>query len=321
MYISKSHFISSGSALPAKCVTNDDMAKIVDTNDEWIRTRTGITQRFFAAEGELTSDLAAAAANQALERAGIPAHKVDLVIVATATPDETFPATATKVQHAVGAGGVAYDVNAACAGYLLAMELADQALTLGRAQYALVIGAETFSRILDFEDRRTCVLFGDGAGAVLMGRRETGKGGVLSCCLHSDGAQHDILRTSGGVSLNKEAGTVLMSGQEVFRHAVEKLNSAATQALQMANKTAEDVTWFVPHQANQRILSSTMKKMKLSEDKLISTVGLHANTSAASIPLAIDHGIQEGKIRSGDLLLHQAIGAGLVWGAGLVRWD
>ncbi|MDC0345003.1 ketoacyl-ACP synthase III [Alphaproteobacteria bacterium] len=317
-------FLTTGAALPERRLTNDALAKTVETSDEWIRTRTGIGQRYFAAPGELTSDLAVRAARQALARANLAGSDVDLIILATTTPDETFPATATKVQHQLGSKGLAFDVQAVCSGYLLALKLADQALRLGQANRALIIGAETLSHILDMKDRRTCVLFGDGAGAVLMervpGETDPTNSAVIACEMESDGAYHDILRTTGGVGLTQEAGVITMVGQDVFRQAVTKLAQSAAQLLEKTNISAEAVDWFIPHQANQRIIDATCQKMKIPDRKVISTVKSHANTSAASIPLALNDAVQTGKVRPGDLILHQAIGAGLVWGSALVRW-
>lgn len=323
--MNRSVFIGCGGYLPSNIVTNEDLSKVVDTSHDWIVSRTGILSRHIAAEGELTSDLGAQAANQALEKAGISPEEVDLIVVATATPDDTFPSTATSVQRKIGAiNAFAFDVSAVCSGYLLALSVADNAVRLGSAKTALVIGAETFSRILDMEDRRTCVLFGDGAAAVVL-RAEKGapcieERGVIDIKLHSDGRHRDILHTDGGASSTKTAGHIRMEGREVFRHAVEKLTASAQEALKKHNLTSEDLDWMIPHQANIRIIDAVAKKLSLPEEKVIFTVDHHANTSAASIPLAINEAVELGKLKSGDLVLHEAIGGGLVWGSALVRW-
>ncbi len=321
----RSAVVGSGAYLPERILTNHDLARIVDTSDEWIVQRTGIRERHIAAEGELTSDLAVAAARRALAAAGMSADAIDLIVVATATPDETFPATATRVQAKLGiTRGAAFDVQAVCSGFIYALNVADNFIRLGQARTALVIGAETFSRILDWTDRTTCVLFGDGAGAVVL-RAAEGTGdktdrGVLSCHLHSDGRQHDMLYVDGGPSSTGKAGHVRMQGKEVFRHAVTNLASVVDEALAANGLTAADVDWLVPHQANRRILDGTAKKLALPPEKVVITIDRHANTSAASIPLALAEAVDDGRIRPGQLLLLEAMGGGFTWAASLVRW-
>ncbi|MGE0744344.1 MAG: beta-ketoacyl-ACP synthase III [Rhodospirillales bacterium] len=314
-----------GSYLPARVMTNAELAELVDTSDDWIVQRTGIRERHIAAEGELTSDLALAAAQAALAQAAMGPRDVDLVVVATATPDETFPATATRVQARLGmTRGAAFDVQAVCSGFVYALNVADNFIRLGQAGTALVIGAETFSRILDWRDRTTCVLFGDGAGAVVL-RAGEGTGtsrdrGVLSNHIHSDGRQHDMLYVDGGPSTTQTAGYLRMQGREVFRHAVANLAGVVEEALAANGLTAADVDWLVPHQANLRILDGTARKLGVSADKVIVTVDRHANTSAASIPLALDQGVRDGRIKPGDLLVLEAMGGGFTWGASVIRW-
>ncbi len=314
-----------GSYLPDQVLTNHELAQRVDTSDEWIVQRTGITQRHIAAEGEKTSDLALAASRRALAAAGMGADEVDLIVLATATPDETFPSTATRVQAALGmTRGAAFDVQAVCSGFVYALNIADNFLRLGQAQTALVIGAETFSRILDWNDRTTCVLFGDGAGAVVL-RAEDGTGGssdrgVLSNCIHSDGRQHDLLYVDGGPSSTGTVGYLRMEGQEVFKHAVRHLSTVIDEALELAGLGSEDVDWLVPHQANKRIIASTARKLGLPEEKIVMTIERHANTSAASIPLALSVAVDDGRVRRGDLVVLEAMGGGFTWGASVVRW-
>ena len=314
--------ISVGSYLPERVVTNKELTAFVDTSDEWIRQRTGIAQRHIVAEGEKTSDTACHAATQALDRAGLEAGDIDLIIIATSTPDDTFPSTATKVQHRVGAhAAVAFDVQAVCAGFVYALDVADAMLTAGRGKRALVIGAESFSKILDWSDRSTCVLFGDGAGAVILERSEDPQGyGVLATRLHADGAHRDILYVDGGPSSSGEVGHVRMEGNKVFRHAVDKLSSVMDEVLEAADIPVSDVDWLVPHQANIRIIEGMQKKMGLSDERVVKTVSEHANTSAASIPLALSAAVGDGRIRDGQVLAFEAIGGGLVWGAALVRY-
>ena len=314
--------ISVGSYLPERVVSNDELAGFVDTSDEWIRQRTGIAQRHIVADGEMTSDLARIAAERALERAGIGADEIDLIIIATSTPDDTFPSTATKVQHQLGAtGAIAFDVQAVCAGFVYALDVADAMLSAGRGKRALVIGAESFSKILDWNDRSTCVLFGDGAGAVLLERSDDPRGyGVLASRLHADGAHRDILYVDGGPSSSGAVGHVRMEGNKVFRHAVEKLSSVMDEVLVAADMPVTAVDWLVPHQANIRIIEGMQKKMGLPNSQVVKTVHNHANTSAASIPLALAEAVSDGRISDGQVLAFEAIGGGLVWGAALVRY-
>ncbi len=321
----RARIIGTGSYLPAHILTNEALAAQVDTSDEWIIERTGIRQRHIAAADEFTSDLGTAAAKRALAAAGITAAEVDLIIVATATPDQTFPASATVIQHKLGMRhGVAFDVAAVCSGFLYALAVADAMLTSGAHRTALVIGAETFSRILDWEDRATCVLFGDGAGAVVL-RAETAAGtpqdrGILATRLHSDGAYNDLLYVDGGPGSTGTTGKLRMKGKEVFRHAVTNLAAVMTETLAAAHLSADDVTWLIPHQANLRILESTARKLGLPIDRVIVTVQSHANTSAASVPLALDTAVTDGRIKANDVLLLEAMGGGFTWGAAAVRW-
>ena len=314
-----------GSYLPEQVVTNADLAKKMDTSDEWIQQRTGIRQRHIAADGELTSHLAIKASERALAHAGLKASDLDLIVLATATPDETFPATATRVQAELGmTRGAAFDVQAVCAGFVYGLSVADSLIKNGLASTALVIGAETFSRILDWNDRGTCVLFGDGAGAVVL-RAEKGKGttadrGVLANALHSDGRQHDILYVDGGPSSTRTTGFLRMEGKEVFKHAVVNMAAVVGEVLAKAGFETKDIDWLVPHQANKRIIDSTGRKLGLPPDRVVVTVDRHANTSAASIPLALDAAVKDGRIKKNDLLLLEGIGGGLAWGASLVRW-
>ena len=314
--------ISVGGYLPERVVSNHDLATVVDTSDEWIRQRTGIAQRHIVADGEKTSDLARNAAERALANAGMTGADIDLIIIATSTPDDTFPSTATKVQHQIGArNAIAFDVQAVCAGFVYALDVADAMLSGGRANRALVIGAESFSKILDWEDRSTCVLFGDGAGAVLLERSDRPDGfGVLASKLHADGAHRDILYVDGGPSSSGTVGHLRMEGNKVFRHAVEKLSSVMDEVLEAAGMAVGQVDWLVPHQANIRIIEGMQKKMGLADDRVVKTVHNHANTSAASIPLALSSAVEEGRIKNGQVLAFEAIGGGLVWGASLVRF-
>ena len=310
-----------GAYLPAKVLTNADLEKMVETNGEWIVERTGIKERRIAAEGELTSDLATKAAEKAIFRAGLKTEDIDLIVLATTTPDNTFPSTAVMVQQKLGIKNcAAFDVQAVCTGFVYALSVADGLLKSGNFKNALVIGAETISRIIDWKDRGTCILFGDGAGAVVLSAKENTDRGILSFSLHSDNATKDILYTDGGVSATQTAGFLRMAGQEVFKHAVIKLAETTNESLKKANIKAEDVNWIIPHQANQRILDATIKRLGIPAEKLISTVALHGNTSAASIPLALEVATQQGKIKSGDILAIQAIGGGLTWGSAIIRF-
>jgi 3-oxoacyl-[acyl-carrier-protein] synthase-3 len=316
---------SVGAYLPEQVVTNEELSQRVDTSDEWIRERTGIERRHLAAPGELTSDLAAAAARQALERAGLKPQGVELVIVATATPDHTFPATATAVQRKLGIGpGIAFDLQAVCAGFAYGLATADNFLRAGQARTALVIGAETFSRILDWEDRGTCVLFGDGAGAVVLQAEEQhgtrSDRGLLATHLSADGRHYDDLYVDGGPSSTQSTGRLRMNGREVFRCAVGELAGAALTVLDKAGYGTGDLDWLVPHQANKRIIDAVGKRLQLPADKVIVTVDRHANTSAASIPLALNEGVEDGRVRAGDLVVANAMGGGFAWGAALIRW-
>ena len=312
----------SGSALPKQAVSNAELAQRIDTSDEWIVERTGIRQRYIAGEGETTSSLATAAAEKALEAAGIAARDIDLIMLATATPDQTFPATATIVQHNLGCnGGIAFDVAAVCSGFLYALATADSLLRTGMASRALVIGAETFSRILDWEDRATCVLFGDGAGAFVLEAQEVEQDGpgVLVSRLHADGEHNELLYVDGGPSTTQTVGHLRMRGREVFRHAVVNLAEVLGETMDEAGIAADDIDWFVPHQANARILDATARKLGLPAEKVVVTVDRHANTSAASVPLAYDTAVQDGRIKPGDLVMFEAMGGGFTWGASLVR--
>ena len=303
-------------------MSNDELARLVDTSDEWIRDRTGISTRHVAGEGETTGTLAIAAARAALADAGIAAAEVDLIVLATATPDDTFPATATKVQAELGCnGGIAFDVAAVCSGFLYALATADSLMRTGMAKCALVIGAETFSRILDWEDRATCVLFGDGAGAMVLRAEDVPEDGpgVLCTRLHADGAHRELLYTDGGPSTTGTAGKVRMKGREVFRHAVVNLAQVLGEVLDATGHTAEEIDWVVPHQANLRILDATARKLGLPFDKVVVTVDRHANTSAASVPLAFDVARRDGRIKAGDLVMLEAMGGGFTWGASLLR--
>ncbi len=312
----------SGSALPGAPVTNADLEKRVDTTDEWIVERTGIRQRHIAAEGVTTSTLAIEAAQKALSSAGMDPKSIDLIVLATATPDQTFPATATQVQDALGCnGGIAFDVAAVCSGFLYALATADSMLRTGLAKRALVIGAETFSRILDWEDRTTCVLFGDGAGAMVLEARESSEDGpgIISTKLHADGAHNQLLYVDGGPSSTGTVGKLRMKGREVFRHAVVNLASVLEETLAETGYSAADIDWVVPHQANARILDATARKLGLPAEKVIVTVDRHANTSAASVPLAYDTAVADGRIKPGDLVMFEAMGGGFTWGASLIR--
>jgi 3-oxoacyl-[acyl-carrier-protein] synthase-3 len=315
----RSKVVGCGAYLPERVVTNQELAQRLDTSDEWIRQRTGIGQRHIAAEGELTSDLATRAAEAALAQAGFSARDLDLIVLGTSTPDLTFPATATKVQANLGmVRGAAFDLQAVCSGFVYALAVADNFIKAGQAQSALVIGAETFSRILDWEDRGTCVLFGDGAGAVLLQAGE-GDRGVLSTHLYSDGRQYKLLYVDGGTSTGS-VGHLRMHGREVFRHAVVNLADAIDAALAANCLTPADIDWLVPHQANQRIILSMAERLNLPSEKVVTTIERHANTSAASIPLALAEAQADGRIKPGHLVLVEAMGGGFTWGSGLIRW-
>ncbi|TXL72509.1 ketoacyl-ACP synthase III [Vineibacter terrae] len=314
-----------GAYLPERVMTNAELAKKVDTSDEWIVQRTGIQARHIAADGEFTSHLATKAAARALEQAAIAVSDLDLIVLATSTPDETFPATATAVQANLGmTRGAAFDVQAVCSGFVYAVSVADSMIKNRMAGTALVIGAETFSRILDWNDRGTCVLFGDGAGALVLkageGQGSAADRGILASTLHSDGRHHDLLYVDGGPSTTGTAGFLRMQGREVFKHAVTNLAAVVGESLQLAGLEPADVDWLVPHQANKRIIDSTGRKLGLSADKVVVTVNQHANTSAASIPLALDSAVSDGRIQRGHVVLLEAMGGGLTWGANVIRW-
>jgi 3-oxoacyl-[acyl-carrier-protein] synthase-3 len=309
-----------GSALPKRRVTNDELAERVDTTDQWIVERTGIRSRYIAGNGETTASLATDAARRALDHAGVSAADIDLIVLATATPDQTFPSSATKVQATLGIDDcIAFDVHAVCTGFLYALSVADSMLRAGNARMALVIGAETFSRILDWEDRATCVLFGDGAGALVLGAEES-ESGILATKLHADGRHNDLLFVDGGPSTTGTVGKLRMKGREVFRHAVVNLAGVLNEVLEEAGLTAADVDWVVPHQANARILDATAKKLGLPREKVVVTVDEHANTSAASVPLAFDTAVKDGRIKRGDLVVLEAMGGGFTWGAAALRY-
>ena len=314
-----------GHYLPERVVPNSEFMEWLDTSDEWIKSRSGIERRHFAAEGELTSDLAIKAAENALADAGLEASDIDAIVLATSTPDQTFPSTATKVQQALGmTSGFAFDIQAVCAGFAFALANANAMIVSGQAKRILVIGAETFSRIMNWEDRTTCVLFGDGAGALIIEAQE-GDGtsddrGILACDLNSDGRYNDLLYVDGGVSSTQTTGVLVMEGPEVFKHAVQKLAKTGSASLAKAGLGHEDVDWVVPHQANLRIIKSTAAKLKVPMEKVVVTVQDHGNTSAASIPLALSVGHQTGQIKKGQLILTEAIGGGLAWGSVLLRW-
>ena len=309
-----------GSALPKRCVTNAELSETVDTSDEWIVERTGIRSRYIADDSETTATLATDACRRALAHAGIDARDIGLIVLATATPDQTFPSSATKVQAALGIDDcIAFDVHAVCTGFLYALSVADAMLSSGAANKALVIGAETFSRILDWDDRGTCVLFGDGAGALVL-TAEEGERGILATRLHADGRHNDLLYVDGGPSTTGTVGKLRMKGREVFRHAVKNLADVLNEVLAAAGLTSADVDWVVPHQANARILDATAKKLVLPIEKVVVTVDRHANTSAASVPLALDTAVRDGRIKRGDLIVLEAMGGGFTWGAAVVRY-
>ncbi len=321
----RSHVIGCGAYLPKTVLTNHDLAKRVDTSDDWIVTRTGIRERRVAGPGEKTSDLAFEAAHAALAGAGVAADDLDLVICATTTPDETFPSVATKVQMRLGmTRGAAFDVQAVCSGFIYGLAVADNFIRCGQARTVLLIGAECMTRLLDWNDRTTCVLFGDGAGAVVL-KAEIGSGGnedrgVLNTKIFSDGRLHDMLYVDGGPSSTQTTGHLRMHGKEVFRHAVTNIAASIVASLDHAGLQVADIDWFVPHQANQRILDGTSKKLGIPPQKVVSTVALHGNTSAASVPLALATAVGDGRIKRGDLVLLEAMGGGITWGAALLRW-
>jgi 3-oxoacyl-[acyl-carrier-protein] synthase-3 len=309
-----------GSALPRRRVSNEELAQTVDTTDQWIVERTGIRSRYVAGEGETTASLATDAARRALDHAGLAATDIDLIVLATATPDQTFPSSATKVQAALGIDDcIAFDVHAVCTGFLYALSVADSMLRSGNAGKALVIGAETFSRILDWEDRGTCVLFGDGAGALVLAAEE-GERGILATKLHADGRHNDLLFVDGGPSTTGTVGKLRMKGREVFRHAVVNLADVLNEVLAEAGLSSDDVDWVVPHQANARILDATARKLGLPAEKVVVTVDEHANTSAASVPLALDTAVRDGRIKQGDIVVLEAMGGGFTWGAAALRY-
>lgn len=320
--IINAQIISSGAYLPKKIITNSDLEKTVETSNEWIVERTGILQRHVAADGELTSDIGYISAKKALERAGLKPADIDVIILATTTPDLTFPATATIIQSKLGAkNAFAFDIQAVCSGFIYALNIADNFIKTGQVKNALVIGADVLSRIVDWQDRNTCVLFGDGAGAVILSAVENDNCGIIASSLYSDGDYGSLLNTSGGVSSSKTAGFIQMQGKEVFKHAVDKMAKSVVDVLAKVNLTTEDINWLIPHQANARILVSVAKKLNLPEEKVIMTVANHANTSAASIPLALDFALQNNKIKKGDIVVFEALGGGLTWGAIVIRWQ
>ncbi|MEM6383758.1 MAG: beta-ketoacyl-ACP synthase III [Pseudomonadota bacterium] len=319
-----SRLVGVGSYLPANKVTNDDLAEKVDTSDEWIVQRTGIRSRHIAADDEHTSDLATHAARTALQNANLDAQDIDLIVLATATPDHTFPATATQVQANLGmTQGFAFDMQAVCSGFVYAITTADAQLRAGLAKRALVIGAETFSRIIDWTDRTTCVLFADGAGAVVLeaveGPMQTGDRGVIASALRSDGRHMDKLFVDGGPSTTQTAGVLRMQGREVFKHAVSMITDVIVDVFEQTGYSGDDIDWFVPHQANRRIIDASASKLKIDPAKVVTTVDHHGNTSAASIPLALAEAVADGRIKQGDLCLLEAMGGGFTWGATLVR--
>ena len=323
--VRRSVIVGCGSAIPDTCVTNDQIAARVDTSHEWILQRTGIHTRYLARDNQYTSDLSRDAANNALKNAKLSPQQIDLIVLATTTPDHTFPSTATKVQAELGiTHGKAFDIQAVCSGFIFALAIADNFLRLGQAHRALVIGAETLSRIIDWDDRHTCILFGDGAGAVILEAIDDDNNdddrGILSTHLHSDGRYYNALYVDGGPSTTKEAGIIRMTGQEIFKHAILKMSEASKEALQAHGLCADDIDWVVPHQANLRILTEMAHRLSIPKERIIITVDRHANTSAASIPLAIAAAVTDERIKRGNLVLMQAMGGGFTWGSALVRW-
>ena len=324
--VRRSIVVGTGSYLPERIVTNAELAARIDTTDEWIQERSGIEQRHIVADGEMTSDLATEAARRALAAAGMEPDDIGIIVVATSTPDETFPATATVVQSKLGCanGSMGFDVQAVCSGFVFALATADNFIKVGQVDTALVIGAETFSKILDWNDRSTCVLFGDGAGAVVLkageGDGSSADRGILSTHLHSDGRLHDLLYVDGGPSSTGQVGHLRMEGREVFKHAVTKMSEVTIEALEATGLQADEIDWFVPHQANRRIIDGTARKLGITGERVVVTIGQHANTSAASIPLALSVAVEDKRIQEGNLVLLEAMGGGLTWGSGIVRW-
>jgi 3-oxoacyl-[acyl-carrier-protein] synthase-3 len=323
----RSRIISCGSYLPEGVMTNDDIAKVVETSHEWIEQRTGILSRHIVAPGQTTSELATRAARRALEKAGLTGMDIDMIVLATTTPDQTFPATAVTVQDNLGMGdhGFAFDIQAVCSGFIYGLATADNFIKSGQVKRALVIGAESFSKLLDWTDRSTCVLFGDGAGAVILEADDTGEGtpadrGILSTHLHSEGAHRGLLYVDGGPGTSQTTGHVRMNGKEVFRHAVVRMSEVVMEALKANNLQSSDIKWVVPHQANKRIINMMVEKLNLSPESAVITVEHHGNTSAASIPLALTVAVEDGRIQRGDLILMEAMGGGFTWGAALLRW-
>ncbi|HEV2560708.1 MAG TPA: beta-ketoacyl-ACP synthase III [Rhizomicrobium sp.] len=317
----RSRIIGCGSYLPDNIVTNAELAKTVDTSDAWIVERTGIRERRFARDGETTSDLALKAAQAALADAKLGADALDLIIVATTTPDETFPAVATKIQARLGmTRGAAFDVQAVCTGFIYGLAVADNFIKCGQAKNVLLIGADTMSRLMDWKDRTTCVLFGDGAGAVVLQACENSDRGVLNTKLYSDGRLHDLLYVDGGPSTTQTTGYLRMQGKEVFKLAVNNIAAAIEACAEEGGVSVSEIDWIVPHQANQRILDGTARKLGIPPERIISTVAVHGNTSAASVPMALDVAVRDGRIKKGDLVLLEAMGGGFTWGAALVRW-
>lgn len=324
--VRRSIVAGSGAYLPERVVSNAELAERIDTSDEWIQERSGIQQRHIVADGEMTSDLATRAAQRALAAAGMEPDDIGIIVVATSTPDETFPATATVVQSKLGCanGSMGFDVQAVCSGFVFALATADNFIKAGQVDTALVIGAETFSKILDWEDRSTCVLFGDGAGALVLkageGEGSSADRGVLSTHLHSDGRLHDLLYVDGGPSSTGQVGHLRMEGREVFKHAVTKMSEVTIEALEATGLDADEIDWFVPHQANRRIIDGTARKLGITGERVVVTIDQHANTSAASIPLALSVAVEDQRIQEGNLVLLEAMGGGLTWGSGIVRW-
>lgn len=322
MKIFNSQIISSGSYLPTKIITNFDLEKSVDTTNDWIVERTGINQRHIAAKDEMTSDIGYFAAQKAIQKAGLHPEDIEMIVLATTTPDLTFPSTATTIQSKLGAkNAFAFDVQAVCAGFVYALNIANNFIKVGQVKNAVVIGADILSRIVDWSDRNTCVLFGDGAGAVVLSATEDQECGIIAANIYSDGNLNNILNTSGGVAASQNSGFIQMQGKEVFKHAVDKMSKSVIDVLAKVNLQVEDIDWLIPHQANARILLSVAKKLNLPEEKVIMTVADHANTSAASIPLALDFAMQNNKIKQGDIVVFEALGGGLTWGAAVVRWQ